>query len=111
MLGSVAAIDMNETESEFFGFNRRDFLKSGSFATLMTMMGGVQLFAEPEKTSEASAPGSKVKIAVIGLATRGREILNVLAGLPQAEVASICDVYAPFLEWGAAPAPGGPAAH
>src|SRR5437588_1310716 len=106
MLDCVAAIDMNETESEFFGFNRRDFLKSGSFATLMTMMGGVQLFAEPEKTREASAPGSKVKIAVIGLGTRGREILNELAGLQQAEVAAICDVYAPFLKRGAVAAPG-----
>ena len=35
---------MKENSNETY--NRRDFLKSGSFATLMSMMGGVELFAQ-----------------------------------------------------------------
>ena len=57
---------MNNNES----FNRRDFLKSGSVATLMTVFGGgVELMAQtnaaPGTTSKTGGP--KVKIAVIGL--------------------------------------------
>jgi len=32
---------MNENDNSLLDFNRRDFLKSGSVATLMTMLGGV----------------------------------------------------------------------
>jgi hypothetical protein len=34
---------MNEKEHDALGYNRRDFLKGGSVATLMTMLGGVEL--------------------------------------------------------------------
>ena len=37
---------MNENETNALDFNRRDFLRSGSVATLMTMLGGVELLGE-----------------------------------------------------------------
>jgi predicted dehydrogenase len=86
---------MNENESNVLDFNRRDFLKTGSAATLMTMLGGVELFGQT-----STAPGGeekidvKMKIGVIGLGTWGREILNTLAVVKQADVAAICDTYA-----------------
>jgi predicted dehydrogenase len=101
---------MNPNESDAFGFNRRDFLKSGSFATLMTMMGAVELVAdEPAKTAAASASGAKVKIAVIGQGVWGREIVHTLLGddlKDLVELVAICDTYAPILRRAAAAAPG-----
>jgi hypothetical protein len=61
---------MNENENEALGYNRRDFLKGGSVATLMTMLGGVELFAQTnaEPAGATKAPVVKIKVAVIGLA-------------------------------------------
>src|SRR5882724_8046805 len=88
---------MKENSNETY--NRRDFLKSGSFATLMSMMGGVELFAQNNSALPTeSKPGlAKVKVAVIGLGAWGRVILDVLGRLPQADVAAICDTYGAFL--------------
>lgn len=105
---------MNPSESTTaeMNFNRRDFLKGGSLATLMTMMGGVRLMAEPEKT-EAKTEGAKikVKVAVIGLGPQGREILDFLHRVPpeqkvQPEVVAICDNYPAFLKRSTSKAPG-----
>src|SRR5437899_6591357 len=97
---------MNQFESDALGFNGRDFLKSGSFATLMTMMGGVELFADaPAEAPKASDTGPKVKVAVVGLGAWGREIANALGTLPKAEVAAICDTYAPIMRRTAATVP------
>jgi predicted dehydrogenase len=91
---------MNQSDS--FEYNRRDFLKGGSMATLMTMLGGVQLFgAEASTPAESKPAGPKLKIGVIGLGTWGREILNTLAVEPNdklADVAVICDNYAASLK-------------
>ena len=89
-------IDMNENEN----FNRRDFLKGGSVATLVTMLsGGVELFAQTNgaPATEKKPVGPKVKVAVIGLGGWGREIVNTLARQEQAEISAICDTYAPFV--------------
>jgi len=89
-------------QTESSGYNRRDFLKGSSFATLMTMLGGVQLFAQatPEPPAETKAPPKKLKVGIIGLGTWGREILDQLGRLAgdekvlvQPEVAAICDNY------------------
>ena len=99
---------MNENESSSAGFNRRDFLRGGSLATVMTMLGGVELFspasaafADDEKKSTA-----KTKVAVIGLGAWGREILNTLGTLDKAQVAAICDTYPAALKRSSAAAPG-----
>lgn len=98
---------MNEKPSDF---SRRDFLRGGSMATIMSMLGGVELFAQTNQqaaAANATAPaGPRVKLAVIGLGPWGREILNTLARLPQAEVVAVCDTYPAFLKRGARLAPG-----
>jgi predicted dehydrogenase len=98
---------MNENENDALGFNRRDFLRGGSLATVMTMLGGVELLGQTNQPSSAPANGEKVKmkVAVIGLGARGREIVNTLALLERADVAAICDTYAAALKRIASTAP------
>ena len=75
--------------------NRRDFLKGGSIATLMTMLGGIELNAPAQLKNAAGEviTGAKVKCGVIGLGGRGREILGALSLAPEAEITAICDYY------------------
>src|SRR5438874_10078776 len=98
---------MNQNGNDSLGYNRRDFLKSGSFASLMTMLGGVELFAQTNAPPSIDdiKPLTKVKVAVIGLGGWGREILNTLGRLKKAEVAAICDTYSAFLRRSAKLAP------
>src|SRR5260221_4967301 len=95
---------MNENESQALDFNRRDFLKTGSAATLMTMLGGVELFGQAAP-APAAEPDVKIKVGLIGLGTWGREILNTLAVVKQADVAAICDTYAASVRRAASLAP------
>ena len=54
---------MNESLNEF---NRRDFIKGGSLATVMTMLGGVELLAQTaDAPAEAAPAGNKVRVAII----------------------------------------------
>lgn len=94
---------MNQAPNDF---NRREFLKGGSLATLMTMLGGVELIAQTNKVAEELSSTAKVRVAVIGLGTWGREILKTLAREPQAEVAAICDTYAASVRKCSVDAPG-----
>ena len=98
---------MNENENDALGYNRRDFLKGGSLATVMTMLGGVELLGQTNQPAggESKSEKVKMKVAVIGLGTRGREIINTLALLDQAEVAAICDTYPAALKRIASAAP------
>ncbi|HKQ37379.1 MAG TPA: Gfo/Idh/MocA family oxidoreductase [Verrucomicrobiae bacterium] len=74
--------------------NRRNFLKGSSVATLMSMLGGIELRAQSAPEQPKKPEGPKVKVGVIGLGAWGRDILATLGRLPQAEVATICDTYA-----------------
>lgn len=95
-----------DNQNGYQGYNRRDFLRGGSMAAVMAMMGGVELAAQTTNAPAASANAlPKVKVAVIGLGAWGREIVNTLMRLPQAEVAAVCDNYAAFLKRGGALAP------
>jgi predicted dehydrogenase len=97
---------MNENQNLFSGVSRRDFIRSGSFATAMAMMGGVQLFAQASATPAAeNKAGIKVKVAVVGLGTWGREILRTLARIPSAQVVAICDKYGASVRRAAPDAP------
>jgi predicted dehydrogenase len=95
---------MDEKQS---GFNRRDFLKGGSTATLMAMLGGIKLVAQTADSDiDIEDSGPKVKVGVVGLGTWGREIVNTLARWPKAEIAAVCDTYAPSVRRCATSAPG-----
>jgi len=78
--------------------NRRDFLKGSSLATLMSMLGGIELRAQGVPEEPKKPEGPKVKVGVIGLGAWGRDILSTLARLPQADVAAICDTYPAFVK-------------
>jgi predicted dehydrogenase len=84
--------------------NRRDFLKNASLASMMAMIGGVELKAdEPAKSAPSADAGltkiplpPPINVGVIGLNEWGREILKTLALLPGdaehgAHVVAICD--------------------
>ena len=98
---------MNPHEDAASDFNRRDFLKGTSLATLMAVMGGVPLRAEDAKPAGApkKATNPPVNCAVIGCGLRGRDILNTLALMPNAPVVAVCDHYAPFLNRAKSAAP------
>lgn len=86
-------------------FTRRDFLRGGSFATMMAMLGGIPLRAEEAPKPAEEKPVVKIKTAVIGCGLWGREILTTLQRVPQAEVVAICDTYEPFAKRAAKLAP------
>jgi predicted dehydrogenase len=90
--------------------NRRDFLRGGSLASLMAMIGAVEIKAEEPKpaeegTEEAKPVGPPVNCAVIGCGFQGRDILSSLARLPNAPIVGICDKYAPWLKRSKSAAP------
>ena len=99
---------MNQAENSDVGFNRRDFLKGGSLAAFMAMMGGVPLIAQPAASTDTSMKFDlpKVKVGLIGLGPWGREILDQLGRLQQADIAAICDNYPAMLRRSASKAPG-----
>lgn len=92
-------MNTHETLSDL---NRRDFLKGGSFATLMMLMGGIPIRAEDNKTDAAPAENkaapTPVKCAVIGCGAWGRELIKALATLPHGPIVAVCDTYEPWLK-------------
>ncbi len=99
---------MKLTQSELHQVNRRNFIGTSSVAAAYAMLGGVELIPaqEPEKSAGEKPAGPKVKCAVIGLGSWGRELLNTLLRVPQAELAVICDAYPAALKRAAGLAPG-----
>ena len=96
---------MNKTET--VELNRREFLKGSSFATLMTMLGGVELITPTPARAvdlETLVP-FQVKCAVVGLGTWGREILATLSRLKTAQLVAVCDTYPVSLKRAASSAP------
>ena len=85
---------MKRSRKSTLDVNRRSFLKGSSLATLMSMLGGVELRAQSGPEEPKKPTGPKVKVGMIGLGLWGRDILATLGRLPQAEVAAICDTYA-----------------
>lgn len=90
---------MNAHESNLTDVSRRDFIRGGSVATLMTLLGGVELRAAeaPKNAAGKSLAGPKVKCAIIGLGAWGREILGTLLRQEEAEVIGLCDTYGALL--------------
>jgi len=96
--------------AELSDFNRRDFLKGSSVATLAALVGGAPLVMptasaeEPAKVKTQS--GQKIKLAVIGCGAWGREILNTLARLPSVDVVALADTYPAMIRRAKEAAPG-----
>jgi predicted dehydrogenase len=111
-------MNSNEIESVAGDYNRRDFIKGGSVATLMTMLGGVEVLGQaPAATPATDKPsGNKVKVGVIGLGTQGRELISLLGRFPlpkemgypvaQAQIVTICDTYASSMKRASSNIPG-----
>jgi predicted dehydrogenase len=94
------------SDKEKMEFNRRDFLRGGSAAALMTMLGGVELVARAaDPPGGIKFTGVPVKVGIIGLGGWGRELLSTLMRMDEADVAGICDNYAVFLKRSSKDAP------
>lgn len=97
---------MNQDVSFSGELNRRDFLRGGSVATMMALLGGVELLAPAVSRAEGIGVGDKVKVGVIGLGNWGREIVKTLGANEKAEVVAICDTYAASVRKVSKDAPG-----
>ena len=93
---------MQKTESPSANENavkRRDFLKGGSIAAFMAMLGGIEITAQDKTLVVPKAdpnykekpPAPPVKFGVIGLGTWGKELIATLNRLPNAPVVAVCD--------------------
>src|SRR5256885_15129524 len=94
---------MNKNETA--ELNRRDFI--GSFATLMTMLGGVELMthAPVQAADLETLVPFQIKCGVIGLGNWGREIIATLSRLKTAHLTAVCDTYPASLKRAANSAP------
>ena len=84
--------------------DRRDFIKAtaGTLACLLSERG----LSAWQVGRQIAAAGPPVKLAIVGLGSWGREILTALARVPSADVALVCDVYAPAVRRAREIAPG-----
>ncbi len=101
---------MNMSDNFSMDFNRRDFLRGGSFATFAALLGGVELVAQDankdkDATTYATGTAFTIKCAVIGLGSWGRDVLATLSRLKEAEIVAICDTYPASLKRSTASAP------
>src|ERR1051325_5959935 len=98
---------MNTPDSQSSDLNRRDFLRGGSVATLLSVLGGVELIRPPSAKAidVDKLAGPKVPCGVIGLGPQGRELVNTLTLQKEAEVVAVCDKYPASLKRGANAAP------
>ncbi len=65
---------------------RRDFLKS---AAGVGAVSGITFLTRPQRIFGAN---DRVRVAVCGLRSRGKEHLEALSGVPNVEIAALCDV-------------------
>lgn len=93
------------TPLEPFDFNRREFLRGGSVASLAALFGMVQTAAQDAKPAEAEKAVTVTNTGVIGLGTRGREAVTVLGSLSNGRVSALCDHYPSALKRAGTAAP------
>ena len=80
--------------------NRREFLKNGSMASMMAMLGAVELKAQDAPTQYDTSKYPPVKLGVIGCGTWGREILATLVHVQNGPVVAVSDHYGAYLRRG-----------
>jgi predicted dehydrogenase len=76
--------------------NRRNFLRTS--IGVAAAIAGAGRFA-PSLLS-ASSPSKIIGIGCIGLGTRGGDLINIVANIPDVKVVAVCDVYAPHRKKG-----------
>lgn len=79
-------------------FNRRQFVQRGGMAAAATFA-STTAPAILHGKKEAS-PSDPVRVAQIGVGTRGMNLIRVVGSKPSCKVLAICDVYKPHLERG-----------
>lgn len=102
-----------ELSGEVVSFNRRDFLRGGSLASIMAMLGvsnargqeEQKQNSEPAPEEEKRPIGPPISCGVIGCGPQGRDIITALGRLPNAPVVAVCDKYPAFLKRGKNAAP------
>jgi len=69
---------------------RRDFLKTAARTTASaSALSGITFLTRPERVFGAN---DRVRVAVCGLKSRGKDHVNALSRVPNVEVAALCDV-------------------
>ncbi len=95
----------NQNETDRQDLNRRQFLAGGTIASLFGAMSVVEIKAQDKAADDETKYDAKasppVGMGLIGCGTRGREILENLAQIPNAPVKAICDHYGAYLRRGA----------
>ena len=82
--------------------SRRDFLKTAAASVVVVF---TQEDVAKSSAQELAAVSPAVKLGVIGIGQRGKEILSSLSRLASAQVVAICDSYEPALKRGQEIAP------
>src|ERR1044071_6982147 len=70
--------------------NRRDFAKTAGVATASAL-----------SASRVMGANDRVRIGFIGLGNRGDQVLDAFLQHKDCEVAAICDIYQPYLDFAA----------
>src|SRR6058998_1227102 len=69
---------------------RRDFLKTAASTTANARaFSGITFLTRPERVFGAN---DRVRVAVCGLKSRGKDHLDAFSGVPNVEIAALCDV-------------------
>ena len=69
--------------------NRREFIKTGSFAAGAAAVPTIL---------RAEAAGQKIRMGFIGVGNRGTQVLHLFMNFPDVEITALCDVYEPYLK-------------
>jgi predicted dehydrogenase len=73
--------------------SRRNFLKKGSLAPLVGMIGGIEIKGEARPRREGPRRSSPINGAIIGFGQWGREIAATLERIEEIDVAVVVDTY------------------
>src|SRR3981081_3564224 len=69
---------------------RRDFLKTAAKTTASaSALSGITFVTQPERVLGAN---DRVRVAVCGLRSRGKDHLDAFSRVPNVEIAALCDV-------------------
>jgi predicted dehydrogenase len=98
-----------KNDTQISEVNRRDFIKGGSMASLMSLMGGVLISPQRTQGADADAPkkptNPPINCGVVGCGPWGREILQSLSRLPNAPVVAVSDTSPAMVNRGKKEAP------